>query len=321
MDKSFRLFPEQASTFAERVDTLYWFLVAVSGFFSALVVVLIVYFAVKYRRRPGIVPENTRTVLSLEILWTVVPLILVSVMFSWGAVLFMDQTVPPEGAQQVYVVGRQWMWKIQHANGRREINELHVPVGQPIKITLASEDVIHSFFVPAFRVKADAIPGQYRTLWFEATKPGQYHLFCAEYCGTNHSKMIGRVVVLSGIDYQDWLAGGPSPIPMTQGERLFGELECSSCHPADGGGRGPALHGRYGTQSVLADGSRTDFDDTYVRESILDPSQKVAMGYPPAMPSYRGRITEEQILALVAYIKSVSSPAQSTQPAGGANPR
>ena len=317
MEKGFQLFPEQASTFAERVDLLYFFLVSVSGFFSALIVVLIVFFAIKYRRRPGRVAEQTRTVLGLELVWTAIPLILVMVMFVWGSVLFLDQTVPPQGAQDLYVVGRQWMWKIQHPNGRREINELHVPAGRAIKVTLASEDVIHSFYIPAFRVKADAVPGQYRTLWFEATKPGRYHLFCTEYCGTNHSRMIGSVFVMEDIEYQQWLAGYTALTPIEEGRRLFVQLDCVNCHETGRRARGPVLAGLYGTQVSLANGQMVLFDEAYIRESIIDPNARVVQGFPPGvMPAFRRQVTEEQILTLIAYLRSLSAPSGQEQPEG-----
>jgi cytochrome c oxidase subunit 2 len=326
MQEGFQFFPEQASTFAERVDTLYWFLIAVSGFFSALIVILIVFFAIKYRRRPGRHAEQTQTILALEVVWTIIPTILVLVMFIWGSVVYLDESVPPQGAQDIYVVGKQWMWKIQHTNGRREINELHVPVGRAVKLTLASEDVIHSFFIPAFRVKQDAVPGQYRTMWFEATKPGEYHLFCAEYCGTNHSRMIGRVVVMEDIAYQQWLGGYTEQTPVQEGQQLFVQFDCASCHETGRRQRAPQLGGLFGTQVPLTNGRTVVFDESYIRESIINPDAKVVQGFPPGiMPSFRRQLTEEQILALIAYIKSLSQPADQqpadqqppgTQPAG-----
>jgi cytochrome c oxidase subunit II len=306
MQSGFQLFPEQASTFAERVDTLFGFLLGVSGFFSLLICTLIVVFAVKYRRRPGSLFVPTKELLSLEIIWTVIPAMLVMVMFVWGAALFLDQVTPPRGATDIYVVGKQWMWKVQHSSGRREINELHVPVGQAVKLTLASQDVIHSFFIPAFRVKQDAVPGQYRTMWFEATKAGTYHIFCAEYCGTDHSGMIGQVVVMAPMEYQQWLSGAIEETPLEEGERLFTEYDCVSCHATGQRQRGPNLGSLFGTSVPLADGSTVMFDETYIRESILEPRAKVVRGYPPVMPTYRGQLTEEQILSVIIYIKSLT---------------
>jgi cytochrome c oxidase subunit 2 len=317
MQSGFRLFPEQGSAFAEQVDQLYGFLVAVSVFFGGLIVVLIVAFAWRYRRRPGREAVQPHASMRLELLWSIVPFILVMIMFVWGASLFMAQTVPPEGAQDIYVVGRQWMWKVQHPSGRREINELHVPVGRAIKITLAAQDVIHSFYIPAFRIKQDAIPGQYRTLWFEATKPGEYHLFCAEYCGTNHSRMIGRIVVMEDVDYQQWLAGYSEQTPVEEGANLFVQFDCVSCHASGARQRGPTLGNLFGKQEQLEGGQTVLVDEAYIRESILNPQAKIVRGFPGVMPSFRGQLTEEQILALIAYIKSLSpAPAPQAQPRG-----
>jgi cytochrome c oxidase subunit 2 len=206
----------------------------------------------------------------------------------------------------IYVVGRQWMWKIQHPGGRREINELHVPVGQPVKLTMASQDVIHSFYIPAFRVKQDVVPGVYSRMWFEATRTGEYHLFCAEYCGTEHSAMIGRVVVMEPRDFERWLSGVDEASPVESGERLFTEFNCVDCHATGQRQRGPQLGGLYGTEVALADGSRALFDESYIRESILDPNAKVAAGFSPVMPTYRGQISEEQIIDLIMYIRSLT---------------
>jgi cytochrome c oxidase subunit 2 len=317
MEQGFRLFPIQASTFAEKLDRLYWFLIGVSGFFSGLIIILIITFAIIYRRRAGRLPERTRPSLGLELAWTVIPLILVMVMFLWGADLFLEQSIPPQGAEEVYVVGKQWMWKVQHSNGRREINEIHVPLGRAMKLTLASQDVIHSFFIPAFRVKQDVVPGQYRTMWFQATRPGEYHLFCAEYCGTDHSKMIGRVVVMEDLDYQTWLGGYTDETPVQAGEKLFTQFDCANCHESGRRQRCPTLGGLFGTQVSLSGGGSALFDEAYIRESILYPRAKVAAGYEAVMPTYLGQITEEQILALTAYIKSLSpnqSATRRTQP-------
>jgi len=306
MEQGFRLFPVQASAFAERLDRLYWFLIGVSGFFSALIIILLLVFAVKYRRRPGRVAERTKQSLGLELIWTVIPFMLVMVIFVWGADLFLDGTIPPQGAEEIYVVGKQWMWKAQHSNGRREINELHIPVGRAVKVTLASEDVIHSFFIPAFRVKQDAVPGQSRTMWFEPTRPGEYHLFCAEYCGTGHSKMIGRIVVMEDMAYQTWLGGYTEETPVQAGEKLFTQFDCVNCHASGRRQRCPNLTGLYGTTVQLTGGGTAVFDEAYIRESILYPKAKVVAGFEPIMPTFRGQVTEEEMLELIAYIKSLS---------------
>jgi len=309
MEEGFRLFPVQASTFAVKVDQLYWFLIGVTVFFGGLIAILVIGFAIRYRRRPGHVAEQPGHGVEstlLELFWTAVPLVLVIVMFVWASKLFLDQSIPPIGAEEVYAVGKQWMWKIQHPNGRREINELHVPVGRPVKVTLSSQDVIHSFFIPAFRIKQDAVPGRYTTMWFEPTKPGEYHLFCAEYCGTDHSHMIGRVVVMEDVDYQNWLGGYTAETPVEAGQKLFVEYDCASCHESGRRQRCPMLGGLYGTEILLNNGQHVLFDEAYIREKLLYPNAKIPAGFPPIMPTFRGQLTEEQIIALIAYIKSLS---------------
>jgi cytochrome c oxidase subunit 2 len=230
-------------------------------------------------------------------------------MFSWGAVVYVDYRHAPQDTLDVYVIGKQWMWKAQQPNGLREINELHVPVGRNIRLILASEDVIHDFFVPAFRVKMDVVPGHYNTMWFRPTKPGRYHFFCSQYCGTNHAVMGGWVTVMEPSDYAAWLSGssGGSVNPVVAGEKLFAERACATCHVADGTGRAPSLNGLYDAQVLLADGSTVTADEAYIRESILQPNAKIVAGYQPLMPSFQGQLTEEQIFALTAYIKSLQS--------------
>ena len=236
-----RLFPEQASTFAAETDHLLYFLIAVALFFALLIFVSILYFAIRYRRRSEHeLPPPVHGGMTLEILWSVIPLGLTMVMFTWGASIFFNESRPPDNALQIYAVGKQWMWKLQHVEGQREINELHIPLGRPIRITLTSEDVIHSFFVPAFRTKQDAVPGRYTTTWFEPTKAGKYHLFCAEYCGTNHSRMGGWIYVMEPQDYQAWLGGGATTGSLAEnGRKLFEDLACANCHKPDGSGRCP----------------------------------------------------------------------------------
>ena len=301
------LFPESASTMASRVDALYFFLLAVTAFFSVLIAVLIVYYAVKYRRRsPREIGQKIPTNYALEITWTVVPLAITMIMFVWGAKIFFAMSRPPDETLNIYVVGKQWMWKFQHLDGQREINELHVPVGRDVKLIATSEDVIHDFFVPAFRLKADVIPGRYVTIWFRATKPGRYHLFCAEYCGTKHSGMTGDVVVLDAGAYQSWLSGGAAGQSLTgTGEQLFSDLACNTCHRADLRGRGPVLEDVFGTTVTLQSGQKVVADEAYVRESILNPAAKIVAGYQPIMPTFQGQVSEEQLLALVEYVKSL----------------
>lgn len=311
------LFPEQASTISTEVDHLLYFLVAVSVFFTLLIFLAIFYFAIRYRRRSETeIPENVHTGLTLEILWTVIPFGLTMIMFTWGASIFFKESRPPDDSMQIYVVGKQWMWKLQHIEGQREINELHIPVGRPIRLTMTSEDVIHSFFVPAFRTKQDVVPGRYTTTWFEATKPGKYHLFCAEYCGTNHSGMIGWVYAMEPQDYQQWLSGTPKGTLTEVGAKLFDDLACSNCHKPDGSGRCPSLVGVYGSTVKLSGGGTVKADDAYIRESILNPAAKVVSGYEPLMPTFQGQVTEENVVQLIAYIKSLAEKpaAQPNQP-------
>jgi cytochrome c oxidase subunit 2 len=321
MFTNFPLFPQQASVQAGQVDAIYFFMVAVTAFFSLLIAGLIVFFAVKYRRREddevGVAIHGS---LALELLWTIIPFIISMGMFAWGARVFFDFYRVPAGAMEIFVVGKQWMWKAQHMSGQREINELHVPVGRPVKLIMGSEDVIHSFYIPAFRVKADVIPGRYNSLWFQATKPGRYHLFCAEYCGTKHSGMIGSVVVLGPAEFQAWLSGSTaSDSPVTAGEKLFQSLACNTCHMEGGQGRGPVLTNLFGHQVELQGGGKVVADEAYIRESITLPQAKVVAGFQPVMPTFQGMVTEEQLLQLVAYVKSLTGPDR-VAPPGGATP-
>jgi cytochrome c oxidase subunit 2 len=309
MFSGFSLFPEQASTMAGRVDALYFFLVGLSAFFSILIAGLIVYFAVKFRRRtPQSVGAQIHGGMLLEITWSVIPLIITMGIFVWGASVFFAMSRPPDETLNVYVVGKQWMWKFQHLDGQREINELHVPVGRPVKMIMTSEDVIHDFFVPAFRVKADVIPGRYTSVWFQPTKPGRYHLFCAEYCGTRHSGMIGSVVVMDPSEYQTWLSGGtPEGSLASAGAKLFADLACNTCHRPDAQGRGPVLEGLFGNTVTLQSAETVTVDEAYIRESILTPSAKIAAGFQPIMPTFQGLVTEEQLLELIEYVKSLKA--------------
>jgi len=301
------LFPERASTMAGRVDALYFFLIGLSTFFSLLIAGLIVFYAVKYRRRKADeIGADIHGSLILEIAWSGIPLVITMVIFVWGASVFFAMARPPDEALNIYAVGKQWMWKFQHLDGQREINELHVPVGRAVKMIMTSEDVIHDFFVPAFRVKADVLPGRYTTVWFEPTKPGRYHLFCAEYCGTKHSGMIGQVVVMEPSEYQTWLSGGaPEGSLASTGAKLFADLACNTCHRPDAQGRGPVLEGLFGKTVALQSGETITVDEAYVRESILTPVAKITAGFQPIMPTFQGLVTEEQLLALVEYVKSL----------------
>ena len=313
--------PEQASTFAPHVDALYVYLIAITAFFTLGITAVIIFFAVKYRRRhPSELPRPIAGSMVLELTWTIIPLLISMTIFVWGASIFFKAYRAPQQAMEIYVVGKQWMWKFQHQTGQREINELHIPSGARIKLTMTTEDVIHSFYVPAFRIKQDVVPGRYLQTWFEATRPGKYYLFCAEYCGTNHSGMGGYVYVMEPTAYQQWLAGGTgTESAASQGQKLFQERGCASCHQVDPGGqqgRGPTLYGLFGKQQAIEGDGNVTVDETYIRESILNPQAKLAAGFQNIMPTFQGQVNEEQILQLVAYIRSLA-PAQQTGAAAG----
>ena len=301
------LFPPNASSVSTEMDLLYLFITAVSAFFVVLVAALVVIFTIKYRRRHADeVGADIHGSLALELTWTFIPFVLSLVMFVWGADLFFRLSRPPADAMEIFVVGKQWMWKVQHPEGVREINELHVPIGRPVRITIGSEDVLHDYYIPAFRVKMDAVPGKLTTLWFEATTVGTYHIFCAEYCGTKHSGMIGQVIAMTPQDYEAWLSGGRSTGTAVQnGERLFTDLACITCHKTDSTGRGPALQGVYGSTVELADGRKVVADENYLRESIMNSQAKVVKGYQGIMPTFQGMVSEENLMQLIAYVKTL----------------
>jgi cytochrome c oxidase subunit 2 len=317
MSSLFQIIPEQASTLAPQVDQLYWFIIGVTAFFGILVSVVVVYFAVKYRTDdPLKVGAPITGSIPLELAWSIIPFLISVVIFAWASQVFFNIYRPPDQTLEIYATGKRWMWKFQHLDGKAEINELHVPVGRPVKVTFTSEDVLHSLYFPSFRTKADAIPGRYSSVWFDATKVGSYHIFCAEYCGTRHSGMIGTVHVMEPADYQAWLSGGGGGGTLAQrGERLFSELACNTCHVGDGSGRGPSLHNKFGTQEQLANGSVVNIDESYVRESILTPQMKVVAGFQPVMPTFQGLVNEENVMALVEYVKSLQSSRGGTEAA------
>ena len=318
--KSITFFPEQASSIAGTVDNLYLFLVLISAFFSLLIAVLIIYFAVKYRRRSEAdMPVPAHGGLLLEITWSVIPLGISMVIFAWGASIFFTESRPPADSMEIWVTGKQWMWKVQHMEGQREINELHIPVGRNIKLTLTSEDVIHDFYVPEFRTKTDVVPGRYTTEWFRPIKTGKYHIFCAEYCGTKHSGMVGSVYVMEPADYEAWLTNGGATGSMSQrGEALFSQLGCITCHQADGHGRCPTLVGLFGKPVEIQHGQVVNADAGYIRESILYPQAKIVAGYEPIMPTFQGQVTEEGVQQLVEYVKSIGP--KDTTGTGAASP-
>lgn len=314
MKSTFSLLPEQASTLAPHVDRIYLFLIAISVFFTILAAALALYFGLRFRRRPGAEPpEKPHEDSRLELAAGAVLLVILLALFGWGASVYFRFNRPPADAMEILVTGKQWMWKIQHPNGKREINTLHVPLGKPVQLTMTSEDVIHSFYIPAFRVKQDVLPGRYTRLWFQPSKIGKYRLFCAEYCGTEHSMMGGWVYVLHPADYERWLAGEATlavqETPVQAGERLFAQFGCRTCHYSGSGQLGPNLVGLFGSQVRLSDGSEVLADEDYLRESILNPQAKLVAGYQPIMPVFKGLINEGQLMQLIAYIKNLSPSA------------
>ena len=319
---SFRLFPVEASSISAEVDLLLFFLIAVAAFFTVVIFSAIFYFAIRYRRRSeNELPAAVHGSIPLEIAWTIIPFGLTMVMFTWGASVFFRERRPPDDAMPIYVVAKQWMWKLQHPEGQREINELHIPVGRPVKLTMTSEDVIHSFFVPDFRTKQDVVPGRYTTTWFTATKTGKFHLFCAEYCGNNHSGMGGWIYVMEPQDYETWLSGGtPGATLAENGQKLFENLACANCHKTDGSGRCPDLTGLFGKDVKLASGATVKADEDYIRESILRPEAKIVAGYQPSMPTFQGLVTEEGVLQLIEYVKSLGPNPGAGQAEGLAAP-
>jgi cytochrome c oxidase subunit 2 len=307
MSSGVPLFPPNASSVATEMDLLYLFIISVCAFFTVLVTALVVVFTIRYRRRhPDEIGHDIHGSLVLELTWTFIPFVLAMAMFVWGADFFFRLSRPPRDAMEIFVVGKQWMWKVQHPEGVREINQLHVPIDRNVRLTLGSEDVLHDFSIPAFRVKMDVVPGKLTTMWFRPTKQGTYHMFCAEYCGTKHSGMIGEVIVMTPQDYEAWLAGGRSTgTAVENGARLFTDLACITCHKADATGRGPVLHGVFGTTVTLTDGRRVVADENYLRESIMNSQAKVVQGYQPIMPTFQGMVSEENLMQLIAYIKSL----------------
>jgi cytochrome c oxidase subunit 2 len=310
------LYPEQASNFAPQVDALMLFIIAICVFFAVAVTVAIIFFLYKFRRKAaGEIGVAIHGDMRLESAWIVVPLVVALAMFAWGAVVYVDFRRAPRDTLDIYVIGKQWMWKLQQPNGQKEINELHVPVGQNVRLIMSSEDVIHDFSVPAFRVKMDVVPGRYNTLWFRPTKTGKFHFYCSQYCGTNHAIMGGWVTVMEPDEYTAWLSGssGMNANPVLAGEKLFADRACLTCHVSDGKGRAPSLNGVFGGKVALADGSTVTADEQYIRESIFNPNAKIVAGYQPVMPSYQGQLTEEETLDLISYVKSLQAePVPST---------
>jgi cytochrome c oxidase subunit II len=307
---SFSLFPEQASADAHKVDQLYFFILLVCLFFSVLTAVLLLYFAVRYRKRrfDEPTPPVKHASNTMEYLWCAGLFAIFMVMFFWSATLYVTMQRPPEDALEIYVVGRQWMWKVQHPDGQREINEMHVPVGQPVKLIITSEDVIHSYYIPAFRVKQDAVPGRYSYMNFTASKPGRYHLFCAEYCGTEHSRMRGTIVAMEPSEYQEWLNSKADLSMALRGRQLFLRQQCVACHAETPSGRAPSLENLYRRRVTLKDGSTVIADEDYLRESIRRPKARIVAGYEPIMPEFdEDRLSETELQQIIAFIKTLKT--------------
>lgn len=312
MNGLLRWAPQSASNFADGLDALSWFLMGVSAFFSILVIGLIIFFAIKYHRKSeDEIGTPVPSPLWIEVTWSVIPLIIALIAFAWGTKTYLNYFNPPEDTLNISAIGRQWMWKFQHPDGRREINTLRVPVGKNIKLTMISQDVIHSFYAPDFRVKMDVLPGRYTATWFRPTKTGTYFLFCAEYCGTDHSQMRGSVIVMEPEAYKKWASYGEDT-PADLGESLFRTHGCASCHSEQGTGPGPKLEGLFGSKVIFEGAEPQVADEAYIRESILFPQKKVVKGHPRVMPSYQGRLSEDQVMALVSYIRSLAN-----EPKGG----
>jgi len=302
------LFPREASTIAPWMDALYFFLVGMTITGVVLVLALILTFSLRYRKAVHPVATQIEGSTLLEATWTIIPLGIFLLCFVWGALLYFRIYNPPANAMNIYVVGKQWMWKAEHPGGQHEINALHVPIGQPIQLTMISQDVFHSFSIPDFRIKREVIPGRYSTVWFEATTPGTYHIFCTQYCGTNHSVMIGEVTALSPDDYKKWTEESTSGMSLAQnGERLFASMGCNACHSGNAAARGPNLAGVYGSQLQLASGQTVQVNDAYLRDAILNPSQHITAGYAPIMPTYQGQISEDGLIDIVEYLKGLKT--------------
>ncbi len=341
---NFPFLPERASTFSNQIDALGVVLTVLTIFFSALVMSLMLFFAIRYRRGSKVSrskPQHHN--IALELTWSVIPLVLGLTVFVMAMIPFTQIYNPPANAEEIFVIGKRWMWHLEHTNGIRENNELHVPTGRPFKLTIISQDVIHGFYVPAFRIKRDALPGRYNTVWFEATRPGKYHLFCTEYCGTNHSQMGGWVYVMTPANYSQWLKTGSQgaltqkvETVAEQGRELFTTLACSNCHVNQDTVRAPTLNGIYGHPRKLLSGKIVNADDEYLRNAIRKPEDNLLEGYGQVttMPAYKeDQLTEEQIHNLIVYIKTLGStsgspvanktaprttaPAATVQPVGG----
>jgi cytochrome c oxidase subunit 2 len=302
------LFPREASTIAPYMDALYFFLLGMTITGLVLVGAILVTFSMRYRKAVHPVATQIEGSTLLEATWTIIPLAIFLVTFVWGALLYFRIYNPPVNSMNIYIVGKQWMWKAEHPGGQHEIDALHVPIGKPIQLTMISQDVFHSFSIPDFRIKREVIPGRYSTVWFEATTPGVYHLFCTQYCGTNHSQMIGEVTAMTPDDYKKWTQESTSGMSLAQnGERLFASMGCNACHSGNAAARGPNLAGVFGSKLTLTNGSQVQVNEAYLRDAILNPSQHVTAGFAPIMPTYQGQISEDGLIDIVEYLKSLNT--------------
>jgi cytochrome c oxidase subunit II len=318
---SLPFFPDRASTIAGPIDHLYFAWLALSGIVAIAVAVLIVWFAIRYRRGSpasrhiGDPVAHEHKMHRIEIIWTVVPLALFMAMFVWSAEVYYDSVTVPRGAQTIYVVAKQWMWHTEHPDGEREINELHVPLGRPVELMMTSQDVIHSLSIPGFRIKQDVLPGRYTLLTFTANRAGEYHLYCTQYCGTSHSQMVGRVVVMEPADFEGWLAAHANkPTMSARGAQRYRDLGCNGCHGAQSTVHAPRLEGLYGRPVTLRDGRSVLADELFIRNAVLMPTQDVPAGYDAVMPSYRGQVGEEEIVELIEYVKYLGNTTQGVMP-------
>jgi cytochrome c oxidase subunit 2 len=315
--------PYEDSSYAAHVDAIFVCTLVLCSLVTLAVFAVLIWFSVRYRK--GSKADRTYKIsddveFRIEMTWILLPFLIFLGLFIWAGNVYYDMFSPPRDGLAIYVVAKQWMWKIEHPEGRREINQLHIPAGRDIVLTLTSQDVIHDFDVPAFRVKHDVLPGRYVRMWFKATTPGTYHLFCGQYCGDFHSQMVGDIIVMTPVDYARWLEGGDASARVSlaaEGSTYFHSLGCSGCHEGSPVVHAPSLDGLYGQPVPLQTGVIVTADDDYIRDSILQPAKQIPAGYQPIMPSFQGLLSEEQIIALIAYIKSKSDAAP-RPPAGSA---
>jgi cytochrome c oxidase subunit 2 len=309
------LWPAEASASAAETDYLIWSFTLLTLLLVVPIFIGITFFAVRYRDGRAVnrsFSEDRDRLLELG--WMIIPFVLTLIFFAWGAVMFIGHKIAPANATEIQAIGRQWMWKFQHPGGQAEINDLHVPVNEPILINMISQDVIHSLYIPALRIQMETLPGRYTQLWFKADRPGAYRLLCTEFCGTDHSTMVGMLYVMTPADYGNWLThAGSANSLATAGERLFSALGCSGCHTAGSQVRAPSLIGLYGQPVPQQDGGSKIADDTYLRDKILNPDSNLVAGYKQVMPSFKGIVHEDDMIRLIAYIKRLGTQTEATQ--------